>query len=130
MATKVAARAYLPGADERGLDGRAEEVEVLNKLAKRYGIERNLIVKIDNTSPTLSSAHHEKIIVVDNKIGFCGGFDLSRGKWDTRKHYYNDPHRDQDSEPWHDLHAMIKGPDCVGFGLSFQSAMGVPRSQR
>lgn len=69
----------LPGADERGLDGRAEEVEVLNKLAIKYGIEQNLIVKIDSTSPTLSSAHHEKIIVIDNKIGFCGGFDLSRG---------------------------------------------------
>ena len=107
--TTAAAR-ILPGADERGLDGRAEEVEVLNKLAIKYGIEQNLIVKIDNTSPTLSSAHHEKIIVIDNKIGFCGGFDLSRGKWDTSKHDYNDPHRDQDSEPWHDLHAMIKGP--------------------
>ena len=100
----------LPGADERGLDGRAEEVEVLNKLARKYGIEQKLVVKIDNTSPTLSSAHHEKIIVIDNKIGFCGGFDLSRGKWDTSKHNYNDPLRDQDSEPWHDLHAMIKGP--------------------
>jgi phosphatidylserine/phosphatidylglycerophosphate/cardiolipin synthase-like enzyme len=100
----------LPGADERGIDGRAEEVEVLNKLAIKYGIEQNLIVKIDNTSPTLSSAHHEKIIVIDNKIGFCGGFDLSRGKWDTSKHKYNDPRRDRDSEPWHDIHAMIKGP--------------------
>ena len=100
----------LPGADERGLDGRAEEVEILNNLAKKYRIEEKLVVKIDNTSPTVSSAHHEKMIVVDNKIGFCGGFDLSRGKWDTSKHDYNDPHRDQDSEPWHDLHAMIKGP--------------------
>ncbi|HZD34583.1 MAG TPA: phospholipase D-like domain-containing protein [Nitrososphaeraceae archaeon] len=100
----------LPGADERGLDGRAKDVEVLNKLAKKYGIEQNLIVKIDNTSPTLSSAHHEKIIVVDNKIGFCGGLDLSRGKWDTSKHAYNDRHRDQGCEPWHDFHAMIKGP--------------------
>ncbi len=100
----------LPGADERGLDGRAEEVEVLNKLAIKYGIEQNLIVKIDSTSPTLSSAHHEKIIVIDNKIGFCGGFDLSKGKWDTSKHNYNDPQRDQDSEPWHDCHAMMKGP--------------------
>jgi phosphatidylserine/phosphatidylglycerophosphate/cardiolipin synthase-like enzyme len=79
-------------------------------LATKYGIERNLIVKIDNTSPTLSSAHHEKIIVIDNKIGFCGGFDLSRGKRDTSKHDYNDPHRDQDPEPWHDVHAMMKGP--------------------
>jgi phosphatidylserine/phosphatidylglycerophosphate/cardiolipin synthase-like enzyme len=100
----------LPGADERGLDGRAEEVEVLNKLAKKYGIDQNLVVKIDNTSPTLSSAHHEKIIVIDNKIGFCGGFDLSRGKWDTSKHDYNDPRRDQYSEPWHDLHAKVQGP--------------------
>jgi phosphatidylserine/phosphatidylglycerophosphate/cardiolipin synthase-like enzyme len=100
----------LPGADERGLDGRAEEVEVLNKLAIKYGIEQNLIVKIDSTSPTLSSAHHEKIIVIDNKIGFCGGFDLSRGKWDRSKHAYYDPLRDPDSEPWHDIHAMMKGP--------------------
>lgn len=100
----------LPGADERGLDGRAEEVEVLNKLAIKYGIEQNLIVKIDSTSPTLSSAHHEKIIVIDNKIGFCGGFDLSRGKWDTGRHEYDQPRRDQDSEPWHDCHAMMKGP--------------------
>jgi phosphatidylserine/phosphatidylglycerophosphate/cardiolipin synthase-like enzyme len=100
----------LPGADKRGLDGRAEEVEVLNNLAKKYRIEKKLVVKIDNTSPTVSSAHHEKIIVIDNKIGFCGGFDLSRGKWDTSKHEYSDPHRDQDSEPWHDFHAMLKGP--------------------
>jgi phosphatidylserine/phosphatidylglycerophosphate/cardiolipin synthase-like enzyme len=100
----------LPGADERGLDGRAEEVEILNKLAMKYGIDQNLIVKIDSTSPTLSSAHHEKIIVIDNKIGFCGGFDLSRGKWDRNKHVYADPLRDSDSEPWHDVHAMMKGP--------------------
>jgi phosphatidylserine/phosphatidylglycerophosphate/cardiolipin synthase-like enzyme len=100
----------LPGADERGLDGRAEGVEVLNNLVKKYRIEQKLVVKIDNTSPTVSSAHHEKIIVIDNKIGFCGGFDLSRGKWDTSKHEYDDPRRDQDSEPWHDLHAMVKGP--------------------
>jgi phosphatidylserine/phosphatidylglycerophosphate/cardiolipin synthase-like enzyme len=100
----------LPGADERGLDGRAEEVEVLNKLAIKYGIEQNLIVKIDSTSPTLSSAHHEKIIIIDNKIGFCGGFDLSRGKWDTSRHEYDEPQRDQDSEPWHDCHTMVKGP--------------------
>lgn len=100
----------LPGADERGLDGRAEEVEVLNKLAKKFEIDQNLVVKIDNTSPALSSAHHEKIIVIDNKIGFCGGFDLSGGKWDTSKHDYNDLRRDQYSEPWHDLHAMVQGP--------------------
>jgi phosphatidylserine/phosphatidylglycerophosphate/cardiolipin synthase-like enzyme len=64
----------LPGAGERGLDGRSDEVEILNKLAKKYKIKQNLVVKIDNTSPTLSSAHHEKIIVIDNTTGFLWGF--------------------------------------------------------
>ena len=91
--------------------GELEEVEVLNNLAKKYRIEEKLVVKIDNTSPTVSSAHHEKMIVVDNKIGFCGGFDYSEENG-TSKHEYSDHHRDQDSEPWHDLHAMVKGPYC------------------
>ena len=64
----------LPGAGERGLDGRSDELEILNKLAKKYKIEQNLVVKINNTSPTPSSAHHEKIIIIDNTTGFCGGF--------------------------------------------------------
>ncbi len=100
----------LPGADERGLDGRANEVEELNEIARKYNMDHNIEVRIDNTSPTLSSAHHEKIIVIDNKLGFCGGFDISRGKWDTSEHKYNDPLRDEDSEPWHDVHTMLEGP--------------------
>jgi phosphatidylserine/phosphatidylglycerophosphate/cardiolipin synthase-like enzyme len=39
-----------------------------------------------------------------------GGFDLSRGKWDTSMHEYNNPFRDKESEPWHDAHCMVKGP--------------------
>jgi phosphatidylserine/phosphatidylglycerophosphate/cardiolipin synthase-like enzyme len=76
----------LPGADERGIDGRADEVETINEIAKCSGISDKLMVKIDNTAPTITSAHHEKIVIVDNQVGFCGGLDLSRGKWDTSSH--------------------------------------------
>ncbi|ORY83887.1 hypothetical protein BCR37DRAFT_366860 [Protomyces lactucae-debilis] len=31
-------------------------------------------------------AHHEKILVVDNEIGFVGGLDLCFGRWDTPEH--------------------------------------------
>jgi phosphatidylserine/phosphatidylglycerophosphate/cardiolipin synthase-like enzyme len=109
----------LPGAGERGLDGRSDEVKILSKLARGYKIEQNLVVKIDNTSPTLSSAHHEKIIVIDNAAGFCGGFDLSSGKWDTSMHEYNSPFRDKESEPWHDVHCMVKGPVVWDLTLHF-----------
>lgn len=65
----------LPGADERGIDGRADEVETINEIAKNSGISDKLMVKIDNTAPTITSAHHEKIVIVDNQVGFCGGLD-------------------------------------------------------
>lgn len=100
----------LPGADERGIDGRADEVSVINEVAERRGISEKLKVRIDSTAPTLTSAHHEKIVIVDNQIGFCGGLDLSRGKWDTSSHTYDNPLRDTGSEPWHDVHLMVSGP--------------------
>jgi len=31
-------------------------------------------------------SHHEKIVVIDQKIGFLGGIDLSFGRWDTPQH--------------------------------------------
>ncbi|HXG05709.1 MAG TPA: phosphatidylserine/phosphatidylglycerophosphate/cardiolipin synthase family protein [Nitrososphaera sp.] len=100
----------LPGADERGIDGRADEVNIINEIAERHGISKNLMVRIDSSAPSLTSAHHEKIIIVDNQIGFCGGLDLSSGKWDTSSHDYYNPLRDPNSEPWHDVHAMVRGP--------------------
>ncbi|CAK62572.1 unnamed protein product (macronuclear) [Paramecium tetraurelia] len=31
-------------------------------------------------------SHHEKMVVIDQKIGFMGGLDLCFGRWDTQKH--------------------------------------------
>jgi phosphatidylserine/phosphatidylglycerophosphate/cardiolipin synthase-like enzyme len=100
----------LPGADERGIDGRADEVETLNAISKSLGMVGRLEVKVDSTAPTLTSAHHEKIIVIDGKVGFCGGLDLSRGKWDLSTHDYESSLRDAGSEPWHDIHVIARGP--------------------
>ena len=100
----------LPGADERGIDGRADDVEILNGIARSYGVGDKLQVKIDSTAPTLTSAHHEKIMVIDYEVGFCGGLDLSNGKWDTSAHDYDSQLRDSGAEPWHDVHAMVRGP--------------------
>ncbi|KAI8990852.1 hypothetical protein BDF20DRAFT_908690 [Mycotypha africana] len=43
-------------------------------------------------------SHHEKFVVVDNRIAFLGGIDLCYGRWDTHSHrladftYGPDPH--------------------------------------
>ncbi|HET7148578.1 MAG TPA: phospholipase D family protein [Candidatus Nitrosopolaris sp.] len=100
----------LPTAHKRGLSGRVGELEPLERLVQHSKIAKNLMVRVDSTAPTFTSGHHEKFIVIDNKIGFCGGLDLSHGKWDTSSHDFDNPLRDQNAEPWHDVHAMVEGP--------------------
>ena len=100
----------LPTAYKRGLSGRVGELEPLERLVQHSKIAKNLMVRVDNSAPTFTSGHHEKFIVIDNKIGFCGGLDLSHGKWDTNSHDFDNPLRDLNAEPWHDIHAMVEGP--------------------
>ena len=110
----------IPGADERGIDGRAEQVEKIVHVAKWKGLDHKVAVRIDSTAPTLTSAHHEKIVVIDNRIGFCGGLDLSKGKWDTSSHDFDNPQRDPGSEPWHDVQLMVQGPVVWDLVYHFQ----------
>jgi phosphatidylserine/phosphatidylglycerophosphate/cardiolipin synthase-like enzyme len=49
-------------------------------------------------------------MIIYNQIAFCGGQDLSLGKWDTSDHVFDNPLRDAGEEPWHDIHAMVEGP--------------------
>jgi phospholipase D1/2 len=35
-------------------------------------------------------AHHEKVVVIDHTVAFCGGVDLCFGRWDTPEHRVTD----------------------------------------
>lgn len=47
---------------------------------------------IDGAHP-LGSVHHQKIVVVDDAVAFCGGIDLTLDRWDTRAHEHVNRHR-------------------------------------
>ncbi len=51
-------------------------------------------------------SHHEKIIVIDQKVGFMGGFDLCYGRWDTKSH------------PVTNEQGLWKGADFCNFRIS------------
>jgi len=51
----------------------------------------NITVLKHPSEPFFSWSHHEKLVVVDQQIGFIGGFDLCFGRWDTNSHPLNDP---------------------------------------
>ena len=100
----------LPGIKKRGLEGREKKVHVIKEAAKHANVENYITIYLDSKAPVLTSGFHEKIIIIDNEIGFCGGQDLSQDKWDTSDHDFDSPLRDPGGDPWHDVQVMVKGP--------------------
>jgi phosphatidylserine/phosphatidylglycerophosphate/cardiolipin synthase-like enzyme len=41
----------------------------------------------------VGASHHQKLIVIDDAIAFCGGGDIGPDRWDTPQHLDDDPRR-------------------------------------
>jgi phosphatidylserine/phosphatidylglycerophosphate/cardiolipin synthase-like enzyme len=69
--------------------------------------------KLDGFHPPAAS-HHQKIVVIDDGLAFCGGIDMTGERWDTRCHKDADPGRSlpggKPYKPWHDATTAIEGP--------------------
>jgi len=80
---------------------------------------RRIHLRFDSTHPA-TSAHHQKIVVIDDAIAFCGGIDMTEHRWDTRGHCPGDSHRlDPEGEaygPWHDSAAAVDGEAARALG--------------
>ena len=62
-----------------------------NYVARRFKDVPNLFVVL-HPSGTFPSkwSHHQKSVVVDRAVGFCGGLDLCYGRYDDRRHVLDD----------------------------------------
>ncbi|GAC70668.1 phospholipase D-like domain-containing protein [Gordonia soli] len=69
-------------------------------------------LEIDTRHP-LRGAHHQKIVVIDDRIAFCGGIDMTVDRWDRPGHPDHDDHRVTPSGksygPWHDATTAVDG---------------------
>jgi phospholipase D1/2 len=74
---------------------------------------------LDSHHPA-GACHHQKIVVIDDEVAFCGGIDVTTGRWDTRDHTPGDPRRtDPDGslhQPWHDVTTALAGPVAAALG--------------
>lgn len=80
-----------------------------------YGLtwkpHRRIEFRYDDTHP-FAGSHHQKIVVIDDKIAFCGGLDLTSKRWDTHEHKAGDKRRCCDSDvypPFHDVMCLVDG---------------------
>ncbi|MFT4012564.1 MAG: phospholipase D-like domain-containing protein [Paracoccus sp. (in: a-proteobacteria)] len=61
----------------------------------------------------IGACHHQKIVVIDDSLAFCGGIDMTDGRWDRPGHASEDDLRRLKSgeiaPPWHDASAVMSG---------------------
>jgi len=74
----------------------------------------------------IGACHHQKMIVVDDAIGFCGGGDIGPDRWDTPQHLDDDPRREKtrrdnkDFDSRHEVMGLVDGEAAQALGALFR----------
>lgn len=83
--------------------------------APTYGFgwkpRRRIHFKYDDTQP-IGASHHQKIVVIDDAIAFCGGIDLTCKRWDTCDHAPGDARRVVQGTPYPPFHDVAMAVDA------------------
>ncbi|QDA36565.1 phospholipase (plasmid) [Paracoccus liaowanqingii] len=95
------------------LSTQARETLSLKKSSRRVRLA------LDSHHP-VGACHHQKIVVIDDNLAFCGGIDVTTGRWDTRDHKPGDDRREDPDgslhQPWHDVTSALEGPVAEALG--------------
>lgn len=93
--------------------------KTLLTLTKWRFLRKRIHLKLDAHHP-IGASHHQKIVVIDDCLAFCGGIDMTDERWDTRQHRDEDPHRTSPNgfanAPWHDATTALQGPVATALG--------------
>ncbi|WP_296819733.1 phospholipase D-like domain-containing protein [Brevundimonas sp.] len=72
----------------------------------------------------IGSCHHQKVLVIDDRLAFCGGGDISIDRWDSAEHLDDDVRRCTPSgiicQPRHEVMMMVDGPAAMALGDLFR----------
>lgn len=84
----------------------------------RFFMDR-IHLKLDGMHP-VGASQHQKVVVIDDCIAFCGGIDMTEHRWDTRAHHDPEPRRrgawGAPYKPWHDATTALTGPAAKALG--------------
>jgi phospholipase D1/2 len=86
------------------------------ELSPIYGLgwrpHRRVRLRYDDHYP-VGASQHQKIVVVDGALAFCGGLDLTRSRWDTKEHAPGDHRRinEGDEEHYAPFHDTVMAMD-------------------
>ena len=95
------------------------EREPLPLYTLNWKTHSRLRFRMDDRHP-VGASQHQKVVVVDDAVAFCGGLDLSKWRWDTPQHRIDDKRRiDPDGKPYppfHDVQMVVDGDTAKALG--------------
>lgn len=87
--------------------------------AQAWFRKRMVEFRLDSPGP-LGACHHQKVVVIDDAVAFCGGGDISVDRWDSERHLDDDVRRCQPSglisPPRHETMCVMDGPAARALG--------------
>ncbi len=88
-------------------------------VARSRPSHRRIRYRSDGAHPA-GASHHQKLVVVDDRLAFVGGLDLTGKRWDTPEHRANDARRvdpyGRRYAPFHDLAVAVDGEAAAALG--------------
>jgi phospholipase D1/2 len=97
----------------------AFEREAWTQLKLGWSSHRRLHFELDDMHP-VGASQHQKVVVIDDALAFCGGLDLCGARWDTPAHEVADPRRWdpplRPHPPFHDVQMAVTGPAAAALG--------------
>ena len=97
----------------------AAERDPFPTLTLRWNTPSGIRFCLDDCVP-IGSSQHQKLVVIDDKVAFNGGLDITVRRWDTNDHRIDNPHRvDPDGKPYlpfHDVQMMVDGEAARALG--------------
>ena len=90
----------------------------------RLGSHRRMHFHMDATHPA-GASHHQKVVVVDDRVAFVGGLDFAQCRWDTPDHQPHHPLRvfpdGRPCRPFHDVQMLVDGGAASALGELFRA---------
>jgi phosphatidylserine/phosphatidylglycerophosphate/cardiolipin synthase-like enzyme/uncharacterized membrane protein YdjX (TVP38/TMEM64 family) len=99
------------------------ERQWLPLLSTEWTKHRRIHFHLDDEHP-IGASQHQKCVIVDGAVAFCGGIDLTSNRWDTPEHMPNHPSRQTPNGksygPFHDAQMMVNGEAAASLGDLFR----------
>lgn len=93
--------------------------------SRKFFAGTSIQFQLDGSLP-LGASHHQKAVIVDDAVAFCGSCDIGPDRWDTPEHLNPDPRRAKTAKGSpcydcrHEVMAMVDGPPAATLGALFR----------